>query len=283
LSVTFDRASYQPTIIQRRGGPRAQQRLSYIDCMRMLCLTGLEIVQSRSIPQSKSDQLVRITGWRTQINTDMQQVLPHLQDIAACVSMREQLEYWNLYMHRSYTLSELSRSALNPRGMITDDKILAKSLRSLCIDSLADTVEAYLGLQNITRFATHSWAAIHRSLSSALLLGVLGEASRVDRVHTLVSRLHGVISDIISGLDPSEQSAPLTRAHEALQKFIHQSSDAQSSEAEAHFDLFAQGGFYPSDLDTPLSGSDIGSGYEVLFSESKSSPYSMVNGIIWGI
>ena len=40
-------------------------------------------------------------------------------------------------------------------------------------------VESLGGLQSITRFAIQSWAAVHRSLSCAVLLGILSEPSRM--------------------------------------------------------------------------------------------------------
>ena len=158
--------------------------------------------------------MARIECHRREIEDMMDHAVQHLKDASACMSIKDQLEYWNLYMHRSYILAELYRSALRRKG--TPPELI--DLRASCIGHLADTVEAWLGLQNVTRFATQSWAAIHRSLSSALLLGILKQPQENYRVRILLDKLIGVMSSINSSSDPTEISAPIARAVVALSR-----------------------------------------------------------------
>jgi len=176
--------------------------------MRRLCKIGLDIVQQRAVSRPVQQQLLLTVEYRDQIQEDFERMEDHLTDISKCRSMKENLEYWNLYLHRSYILSELCRPTIQRRKkkLHGEHKELVLSLMSLCVESLANTMEAFLGLQNITKLASQSWAAMHRSLSSALLLCILGEPAKSERIQRLVSKLATVISDVLTGVDPSELS-----------------------------------------------------------------------------
>jgi hypothetical protein len=72
-----------------------------------------------------------------------------LRDAKAYKSMKDQLEHWKLYLHWSYVTSELYRPTLNQSGTESET---TTALQATCMESLADTVDAFLGLENITRF-----------------------------------------------------------------------------------------------------------------------------------
>jgi hypothetical protein len=215
LSITYDRASPTTATLHRKT-PRELNavRLSYSECMKILSSTGLEIVRERTRHEDHRIELARIESHRQDIEEMMEHSVRHLQDPAFCMSIKDQLEYWNLYMHRSYVLSELYRSSLR-RKVATPE---VSGFRSTCIENLANTVDAWLGLQNVTRFATQSWAAIHRSLSSALLLGILKQPQENARIHTLLDKLIDVMNSVNSSNDPTEVSAPISRAVMALSR-----------------------------------------------------------------
>lgn len=289
LSISYDRASSTTTIdhtvpLSQASTPGTR---TYVECMYRLCKVGLDIVRERQSPQNSNDALMRITEHRNQLQDIMFDAADYLKDSRRCRSMRDQLEHWALYLHVSYITSELCRPAISPSTAAFD---LSKTLRKTCIDSLANTVEAFLGLQNMTPFATRSWASVHRSLSSALLLGLLGEPSRNERVRTLLSNLVSVLSDITSNVDPAELSAPITRSIAALQKLINvQDSRAQSRRAEDASATMTQtspttASYTLDDLNdalafddssfmaqSPLNGLDL-----------DASPYALMDSIIWG-
>jgi len=194
--------------------------------------------------------------------------------------MRDQLEHWALYLHVSYITSELCRPAISPSTAAFD---LSKTLRKTCIDSLANTVEAFLGLQNMTPFATRSWASVHRSLSSALLLGILGESSRNERAKTLLMNLVSVLGELSSSVDPAELSAPITRSVAALQKLItiqdprsQRSSVSQSSPTNTNYTLEDINGALSFDDTSYISQSPI------VGIDMEASPYALMDSIIWG-
>lgn len=115
-----------------------------------------------------------------------------------------------------------------------------------------------------TSFARHSWAALHRALSSALMLGILGEHARSERARKLLSRFINVMADITNNLDPQEISTPIQRGLAALSKLNIQ--DPRESQAvngipvplKAHEDVSA--------IITPATSSDV----------EERSPYSVL-------
>lgn len=238
--------------------------MNYMECMRTLCKTGLEIIHERNTQRDSKSEMGHIVETRKNLSNLLDEAADHLRDNKSCRSIKQQLEYWNLYLHRSYITSELCRPILRKRrNSDTNATDTPSSLRKTCIESLANTVEAFIGLQNITQFASQSWAAVHRSLSSALLLGILREPSHNERVHGLLTRLVSVMSSINAGMEPLESSAPITRSIEALKKFLPPS---QSS----GLDEFA----------TPPNFAVSGSPY--IYNSDEHSPYSIMDNILWG-
>lgn len=290
LSITYDRASSTPIIdypvpTNPSGTPGARP---YVHCMYRLCKCGLEILRDRAQPQNSNEALQRITEHRNELQNIMMDAADYLKDSRRCRSMRDQLEHWALYLHISYVTSELCRPAISPATTGLD---LTKTLRKTCLDSLANTVEAFLGLQNMTVFASRSWAAVHRAISSALLLGILGEASRNERARMLVGNLVTVLTEITSKLDPAELSAPISRSIGALRKLINN--------ADRSMDLSANGGLNTAanasatadtsplmvhNLEDVLNWEDSSYGSQSPFSgiDFEQSPYGIMDTIMWG-
>ncbi|KAF1985870.1 hypothetical protein K402DRAFT_394470 [Aulographum hederae CBS 113979] len=290
LSITYDRASSSTCLDSPSHFPpntnSGPGNRSYAECMWRLCRTGLEIVRERATVSGSSEALQRITEHRRELQEIMSEASDYLKDSRRCRSMRDQLEHWALYMHISYMMSELCRPAISPSTAGYD---LTKTLRKTCIDSLANTVEAFLGLQNVTPFANRSWAALHRSISSALLLGILGEPARNERARNLLSKLIHVLSDVTSSLDPQEMSAPVKRSIAALRKLTTQQQQQQQEPMQ---------GPTPRTTST-LSGSPSQDGagdfsfldgfnfdenaLSPILTMDKDSPYALMDSIMWGV
>jgi hypothetical protein len=207
----------------------------------------------------------------------MRDAAEHLRDSRKCTTSKETLEHWALYLHTSYSLSELCRPAISPS---TTSSEIVKTFKAVCIENLANTVEAFLGLNNITFFARQSWAAVHRALSSALLLGILGEHIRSERASRLVGRFISLMSDITSTVDPTEVSAPVQRGIEALRRLNIEETWTDDAGA-ANGDVSADVNGVLSKIDhsqifTPANSD--GSGLQ----QEEFSPYSVLNTILWG-
>ncbi|KAF2108690.1 hypothetical protein BDV96DRAFT_504058, partial [Lophiotrema nucula] len=288
LSISYDRASSTTTIdhtvpLSPHSAPGTR---SYVESMYRLCKVGLDIVRERQKPQNSHDALMRITEHRNELQEIMVDAADYLKDSRRCRSMRDQLEHWALYLHISYITSELCRPAISPSTANFD---ISKTLRKTCIDSLTNTVESFLGLQNMTPFATRSWASIHRGLSAALLLGILGEQTRNERARSLLSNFITVLGDITSNVDPAELAAPVTRSVAALERLLNlqnvraparkNSSDTGSGSQSSPTlptwtaeELNGALGFGDPNLtNSPLLGLDL-----------DSSPYALMESIVWG-
>jgi hypothetical protein len=246
--------------------------------MKSLSNIGLDIVRERSELQECQHGLLLIIQRRDKLSEIFDLASHHLRDATACKSMKDQLEHWNLYLHRSYVTSELYRPTLK-QGSHNPE--LTANLNAMCIESLADTVDAFLGLENITRFAHQSWAALHRALSSALLLSILKEPVKNQRVRTLLNRLIDVMSDLSSTLSPSELSAPITRwlsvmCHLNSHEVGGQPRDATQAKARQHVGKV-------SDFElSPMVSESSASPSSAPDRSIEASPYALMDKIFWG-
>ncbi|KAF2271230.1 uncharacterized protein EI97DRAFT_463019 [Westerdykella ornata] len=287
LSISYDRASSTTTIDHTVpfSPHTAPGTRTYVESMYRLCKVGLDIVRERQRPQNSHDALMRISEHRSELQEIMADAADYLKDSRRCRSMRDQLEHWALYLHISYITSELCRPAISPS---TADLDLSKTLRKTCIDSLTNTVEAFLGLQNMTPFANRSWSSMHRSISSALLLGILGEHFRNERARSLLQNLVQVLTDITANVDPAELSSPVTRSVAALQRLLSipnpragvlkatsDGSGSQTSPTLANFTADELNAAF--NLDDPAFNQSPLVGLEL-----DSSPYALMESIVWG-
>lgn len=174
LSITYDRASSTATMDQHiTPVPQSYAPVGhYYSSMYRLCKVGLDIVRDRATVMTARETYSRINEHRDSIQSIMRDSAEYLRDSRMCTSLRESLEHWALYLHSSYILAELCRPAISSASA---DSELARAFKQFCIDNLVNCIEAFLGLQNITPYASQSWASVHRALSSALLLGIMGK------------------------------------------------------------------------------------------------------------
>ncbi|KAK8154786.1 fungal-specific transcription factor domain-containing protein [Phyllosticta citrichinensis] len=299
LSITYDRASSMSTNETVPLNPESSPgNRPYIECMYRLCKVGLDIVSERSFNHDVNETMTRITQRRQEIQDIMLDAADYLRDSRKCRSMRNQLEHWALYLHMSYMMSELCRPAISPA---LAEHELARSTRKACVDSLTNTVEAFLGLQNMTVFASRSWTAVHRSISCALLLGILKEHERNERARMLLEKLISVLTEITSKVDPAELSAPITRSMMALRKLLNMADSAKQSlpslsnvgqsivpaSSSAATPPLSNSLAYGLDDMNGLMGVDgFGSlGQSPLMSDLdlEQSPYALMDSIIWGV
>lgn len=147
LSITYDRAS-AACVLDGSTMPQPQhygQTTAYHAIMYSVSKIGLEIVRDRSRPMNVREQVARIEEHRAALSTIMRDTSEYLRDSRKCTTARESLEHWALYLHSSYHMSELCRPAINPSA----DPELMGALKAVCIENLVNTVEAFLGLNNV--------------------------------------------------------------------------------------------------------------------------------------
>lgn len=282
LSITYDRNAaleVNTMPMPQIFGPVS----SYHASMYRLSKIALDIVHARAKVSSSRELIARINSQREAIANVMRDASDHLRDSRTCTTSQETLEHWALYLHTSYAMSELCRPALSPR---TSSEVI-KSCKITCVENLVNVVEAFLGLNNITFFARQSWAAVHRALSSALLLGILGEHTRNDRARKLIGRFITLMTEVTSTVDPTEISAPVQRGITALRKLNIEEPRSSSfidnialttTPTDSHGASSSDGvlKIEQGQIFTPSNSESTGTG------EEDHSPYSVLNTILWG-
>jgi len=300
IAITYDRAS-ATTAGGTHTMPMPQTFTpigAYHAVMYPLFRVGLDIVRARATaPTSPHDFHARILHQRDEITHILRDAPDYLHDSRLCTSTRDTLEHWGLYLHSSYMLSELYRPALSP----SQHPDITAAFKQPCIDHLTNTVEAYIGLANITAFARQSWAALHRALSSALLLAILGEHHRNERARRLIARFVDVAEAVHhwpgsaggGSSSPQDVSAPVQRGIAALRKLNIVTSNGGSCSVGAEDGVDIDGRMaadgsskasYEALLFTPPStnGSGTGTGTTALEGGEDHSPYEVLNAILWG-
>ncbi|RDW85883.1 hypothetical protein BP5796_04208 [Coleophoma crateriformis] len=148
-------------------------------------------------------------------------------------NIRQRCETCALDLHISFIIAWLCRPSLRGRHNLQSKTDVQVQLMEKCIENLLRSVRAFVQLHSLSIVASRSWAVIHNGLSSALLLGLLGETATNGEVRDLL----GEILDILSR-DPEEQgrqgqdldldfelSAPHTRAVTALRRLCNNDSN----------------------------------------------------------
>lgn len=119
-----------------------------------------------------------------------------------------------------------------------------------------------------TPAARQSWAALQRALSSALLLGIIGEHTRNERARRLVDRFASIMTGILNNIDPQEISAPIQRGVAALYELSSKDPRGKESVVDGvAADPHASSIITPANSDGTLE---------------ENSPYSVLNNILWG-
>lgn len=117
------------------------------------------------------------------------------------------------------------------------------------------------------------------------MLGIIGEHTRNERARRLVDRFVNVMSELTNSIDPQEVSGPIQRGLAALYKLDN--PDGRASRFGdgvghgTHHDItaIAEDGSIKVDqgsVPTPASLDHVTKG------EEHSSPYSVLNTILWG-
>ncbi|KKY20787.1 putative 2og-fe oxygenase superfamily protein [Phaeomoniella chlamydospora] len=224
-------ALYRASIAQP---PWDGYNLCYFDCMFCLCDIVMHMIdpvttESRNAARALSDvesceRLFSIAA-------------PHLQAKENCRNLRDRMEFYALRLHVTFTVSYVCQMALRKIQGDTSAEILGDKLKQSLIASL----RAFLSLGNLSVVPIRGWSFVHHALSSALLLGIIGETKSSTEVKALQESLISVLSsaDIESdssssngGQSTADGSRRFTNRHakalEALQAMCSHASKGGS-------------------------------------------------------
>lgn len=160
-----------------------------------------------------------------------------LRNKEMCKSALDRLQHFAIRLHTSFIISVCCRPALIRRESNHLDAAQRKFLADRCKANLTETVRMFLAMHQLSVIPTRSWAFTYHGLSSAVLLGILGETKADPEVRQLQGDLISALSataakDQTSSPHPHirksdldiELSGPLSRALAALKNIYDHGS-----------------------------------------------------------
>jgi hypothetical protein len=122
----------------------------------------------------------------------------------ACKSALDRLQHFAIRLHTAFIVSVCCRPALLNRGGTRLDTAQKKLLADRCKANLTETVRMFLAMHQLSVIPTRSWAFTYHGLSSAVLLGLLGET----KADPEVRQLQGDLISALSATAAKEQTSP---------------------------------------------------------------------------
>lgn len=196
--------------------------LSYTEAMYFLCQKILQSFNNDSNVDSDYNQIISDSA---EVESLRQRVLPSIRTKEGCKTVTDRLHYYAIRLHTSFVISVLCRPSLRRGANIGIDEAQKAILFAKCKESLTETVRMYLKMHSLSIIPTRSWAFTYHGLSSAVLLGILGETKTDPEVRQLQGDLISALSATAAKEQPSnaggsdkdiELSGPLSRALTAL-------------------------------------------------------------------
>jgi hypothetical protein len=159
-----------------------------------------------------------------------------LRSKETCKSAMDRLQHFAIRLHTSMIISVCCRPALMRRDSNHLDAAQKQFLADRCKQNLTETVRMFLAMHQLSVIPTRSWAFTYNGLSSAVLLGILGETKADPEVRQLQGDLIAALSATAAKEQTSPQpqvrrsdldielSGPLSRALEALKNIYDHGS-----------------------------------------------------------
>ena len=225
LSLSFDRSPIaMMTRCQLPLGPSAAtDGLSYTEAMYHLCKKILDSVNNDSSSEPDFNQIIKDSQ---EVENIREEVSPQFRHKDSCKTVQDRLQHFAIRLHTSFVVSVLCRPALRRGETIGMNAAQKDMLAEKCKQNLTETLRMYLKMHSLSVIPTRSWAFTYHGLSSAVLLGILGETKTDPEVRQLQGNLISALSataakDQTSAHLPKsekdiELSGPLSRALAAL-------------------------------------------------------------------
>ncbi|OLN87452.1 Thiamine repressible genes regulatory protein thi1-like protein 2 [Colletotrichum chlorophyti] len=225
-SLSFDRPPMTnipccpiPTVQHTTAG-----EYGYLDTMYHLC----EIISRRLNPDAATTvSYEQMVDNCEAVENLRNMVAPNIRIKEQCKRAIDRLQHYAVRLHTSFVISVCCRPALR-RDCTKLTPEQKRHLSEKCQHNLAETVRMFLAMHQLSVIPTRSWAFTYHGLSSALLLGILGETKNSPEVRQLQGDLIAALSATAAkeATSPSahipktdkdiELSGPLWRALTAL-------------------------------------------------------------------
>jgi hypothetical protein len=206
---------------------------AYLEAMYHLC----QIISQRLNPDAIANATyAQILDNCKAVENIRDKLLGQLRSKEACKSALDRLQHFAIRLHTSFIVSVCCRPALMRRDSNHLDPTQKRTLADRCKQNLTETVRMFLAMHQLSVIPTRSWAFTYHGLSSAVLLGILGETKADPEVRQLQGDLISALSATAAKEQTSPQphirktdldielSGPLSRALEALKNIYDHGS-----------------------------------------------------------
>lgn len=183
---------------------------TYTEAMYHLCQKILESVNNDTNNQPNFNQIMSDC---VDVENIRQQVRPSLRLMEACKTVQDRLQYYALCLHTSFVISVLCRPSLRRGQSIRMDPSHNAILAEKCKQNLTETVRMYLKMHSLSVIPTRSWAFTYHGLSSAVLLGIIGET----KTDPEIRQLQGDLISALSVTAAKEQNANLPKSDKDIE------------------------------------------------------------------
>lgn len=278
LSLCYDRPPALAFYKMFKNAP-TEASFNYVQGMFEVSRIGLSVlVYSYTADEDLCAE--RLLQHVAQVQDTCARTDPHLQRKDRCYTLQQRQEFFAFRLQTSFLTSLICRPAFRSTAIPYRDAQQAE-LISKGKESLMDATRAFLDLHAISVYAQRSWSMTHEGLSSALLLGILGE-SRRDEVRKLQERIVNVLSE-----SEDAHSIWLTKAHlrtlRALRLTLQNSAQASHQE-QAVAGQREDGGpdAGTTERDSGQAGEAFDVGFQSMQQQADMSALSYFDSIIWG-
>ncbi|KAL2802493.1 hypothetical protein BJX63DRAFT_107822 [Aspergillus granulosus] len=195
FSLAYDRPSI--TMINQPDIPYHSKSMpghrSYFETLSRII--GVVFESLRHIMMTHRSELRphEIHEYVQQIRNILAETAPHLQYREHCLSLANNIERAELRLHSSYYISVLCRVSLNPDAIKDDGK--RERIRQECLTNLVSTIEAFIELHTMSKYASRTWISVQRTIASAFLLLTNTTNQLWPQIWDLIERLETVLAD----------------------------------------------------------------------------------------
>jgi hypothetical protein len=157
-----------------------------------------------------------IPAYKQQLTKILADAEPYLQSEDYCFTLKDHIERLSLKLRSSYLVSEICRRSLKSNTPAAGET--APRLCHECIDSLIDTIEAYIELHEIIPHGSRSWIHLHSAISSAFLLSVDEGGLSNPNVWSILERLEKVLCSLTTSCSLSPDKPDNLGCHSPVSK-----------------------------------------------------------------
>ncbi|EED16217.1 conserved hypothetical protein [Talaromyces stipitatus ATCC 10500] len=148
-----------------------------------------------------------IPAYKTDLDKILADAAPHLRSEDYCFTLKDHIQRLTLKLRSSYLVSEICRRSLKQSSIAGGKKAMAPHLCQECIESLLNTIEAFIEIHQIIPHGSRSWIHLHSAISAAFLLSVDEGAQTDPSVWAILEKLENVFCDLTSSAHISSSNA----------------------------------------------------------------------------